>query len=278
MKFPQIPKDSILLTPVLHPAPLPVLKPKAKGSLRVATFNAHFGRNIAKVGQAFLNNPNLALADVILLQEIEHRSGEKTSSASQLAKRLGLNFAYTAVRRLSLGRGTHGLAILSRLPINSTTVIKLPVYPLLRFRPRLAVCSEVDFLGKKIKIYNVHLNGPLNYAKRILQLRDVLVDISLQNKSDTVILGGDFNTIPLMTLAGTMIPLFYDDQKNKFHLFLKKHGFMTNCEEIGYTMRRGFVRFQLDGIYPKNAKVAAFGIERSIKLSDHFPMWADIKV
>jgi len=246
--------------------------------VRVATFNVHFGRNLASIAKAFAKNPNLAIADIIFFQEIENHRNQSRSQTKQLARALGLNFIYVPSRILGFGRGTHGLAILSRFPLVSTEAIKLPVYKILRMRPRVAIASEVEIFGKKIKIYNVHLNGPLNYNERIKQMQTVIDHIKNGKGGQPVIMGGDFNTIPLMTLANTMIPIFYHNQKRKFNSFLRKHGFRTDCEKSGRTGRRGLVMFQLDGIFPKNAEVGNFAVERSVKVSDHFPLWADIKI
>ncbi|MDE2312026.1 MAG: endonuclease/exonuclease/phosphatase family protein [Patescibacteria group bacterium] len=252
------------------------LRPKAAGSLRLATFNAHFGRQPRAIAQMFLNNPNLAECDVIVLQEVEQRVGEKSSRAAQIASLLGMRAIYVPARQLPFGRGSHGLAVLSHLPVRSATAIKLPVFPLLRTRPRVAVAFEVKFLGQKIKIYNVHLNGPLNYHKRLQQLRGVIEVVGRERAARPQILAGDFNTIPLTTLASTMIPVFYNNQKKKLRAFLKAEGFETASQAVGHTSSWGLVKFQLDGIYPKRARLVQFAVERKIKVSDHFPLWADI--
>lgn len=262
---------------------LPKIKPtkimqKPPGCIRVATFNVRFGRRVSEIAQSFKQHSNLAQADVILLQEIEQRSQEIIPRVTRLAKLLNMDYVYVPSRRLPLLRGTHGAAILSRLPLQAATAIRLPVYPLLRLHPRVAISAELDFLGRKIKIYNVHLNGSLNYKKRAAQLSEVIKHIYRDENNQPVILGGDFNTIPLVTLAGTSIPLFYSNQKKKLHAFLKSRGFETSCQHAGHTSRWGLVQFQLDGIYPKNGKVAQYGVERQIRLSDHFPLWADIRV
>ena len=251
---------------------------KAPGCLRLVTFNVRFGRKIAEIAHSFKNYPNLAQADVILLQEIEDHHKEKTPRAAHLAKLLQMDYVYVPSRRLPLSRGTHGSAILSRWPLREATAIRLPVYRFLRLHPRVALSAELDFFGRKIKIFNIHLNGSLNYKKREAQLNEIVKLIDRDNSRKPVILAGDFNTIPLLTLADTSLPIFYSNQRKKLHAFLKRRGFETNRLRAGHTSRWGLLRFQLDGIYPKNARVAQFGVERQVRLSDHFPLWADIKV
>ncbi|HYV33672.1 MAG TPA: endonuclease/exonuclease/phosphatase family protein, partial [Candidatus Limnocylindria bacterium] len=249
--------------------------PKPEGCIRVATFNIHFGKNLTAVAEALKNNRNLALCDIILIQEIEDRFDEVSSRALGLAKLLGMEVVYMPGRRLPMNLGTHGNAILTRLPLLETKAIKLKVYKLLQLRPRVAMATTVLVAGKKVRIFNVHLNGSLNYEKRVLQLDEVFKQILVNGGEEPTILAGDFNTIPLLTLAGTVVPIFYKNQKKKFDLFLKNKGFDINCQKAGHTMKRGLLRWKLDGIYPKNAKVEQFGVERSIKVSDHFPLWAD---
>lgn len=250
---------------------------KLKAHLRVATFNVRFGKYPEKIAQVFLENFNLRQADVILIQEIEDHKKEKQSRAERLAKYLGMNFMYIPSRWLPLKRGTHGVAVFSRLPFTSAEAIRLPVYRVLSFHPRVAAAAEIKFLGKKIKIYNVHLNGSLNYRKREEQLKAVIDQIKEEDSGQPFVLAGDFNMIPLVTLADTSVPLFYSNQKKKLHKLLLNFGFDTACEAAGHTTKWGAVRFQLDGIYPKNCRIAAFGVERGVKISDHFPVWADIE-
>jgi len=269
------------LNTVIFPRPKKVkFYNKPENCLRLVTFNVHFGQDISAIVDVFKQNSNLAQADIILLQEIEHHTKESMPRAAQIAKALRLDFVYVPARKLSLNRGTHGLAILSKLPLSGTKAIRLPVYKLLRLRPRVAVGTTVEIFGKKIKIYNVHLNGPLNYHKRVLQLRAVLNHIYQDVENQMTVLAGDFNTIPMVTLAGTHLPLFYSNQKKKLNVYLKSMGFDTRCQSVGHTyvFKKGLARFQLDGIYTKSAPLVQFGLERSVKVSDHFPLWADIKI
>lgn len=256
----------------------PAVFAKPQNCLRVATFNAHFAKNVTAIAQAFARNANLAAADIILIQEIEHLTKENATRASRLAKLLNMDYVYVPSRRLLLMRGTHGTAILSRYYLRNAKAIRLPVYPLLRLHPRVALCAEVQYNGRKVKIYNIHLSGSLNYRQRASQLDAVLKHIRRQNTREPVILAGDFNTIPLLTLVGTSIPLFYSNQRKKLHAFLGRQGFISSGRYIGHTSNWGLARFQLDGIYARGAAFSQSGIERSIKISDHFPLWADIKI
>ncbi len=67
---------------------------KAPGCIRVATFNVHFGRNPTAIAQLFKANENLAQADVVLLQEIEHRTREKLARTAKVARAMKWNYVY----------------------------------------------------------------------------------------------------------------------------------------------------------------------------------------
>lgn len=251
--------------------------PKTPDCIRVVTLNVHFGKDTDKIAQSLKGNPNLAEADIIMLQEIEAHRSEGAVRAARIARALKFKFVYAPARDIFLKRGTHGLAILSRKPLRKVRIIKLPLYKLLlRSRPRIALAATAILHGKKIKLYNVHLDTTLNLNERVAQVQKVLGELD-QAETDPVVLGGDFNMIPLL-LVGRGVPVFYSNQKKKFHAFLRKQGFETKCETSGYTLRRGMVRFQLDGVYTKNASIIQSRVERSVRVSDHFPLWADILV
>ncbi len=263
---------------------LPKRKPvkimaKPPGCLRVATFNVHFGKKVLAIAEALRYNPNLAQADIILFQEIEHHAKEIVSRAAKIARVLGMEHSYVPARKLQLKNGTHGIAILSRQPLRGAQTISLPYYinfPL-RHKPRIALRVEINFVGKAVSIYNIHLDTTLNSRERLAQLQTVMNDIYLQAGKSAIILGGDFNTAPLFFL-GRMIPVFYSNQKKKLRTYLKSVGFDTRCQTVGRTMRQGGMYFQLDGIYTKTAPVVQFAVEKSVRVSDHFPLWADIKI
>jgi endonuclease/exonuclease/phosphatase family metal-dependent hydrolase len=246
------------------------------GCIRVATFNVHFGKDSAAIAGLFKENENLAQVDVLLIQEIEHRTKEKLARTARVARALGWNYVYVPNRELNRGRGTHGIAVLSHMPIENTAPIQLPFYPTPQPRPRVAVGFEVTVNGKPVKIFNVHLSGALNFEERIQQLATVVQSTGTVG-STPVILGGDFNTVPLLMLGRT-VPVFFSNQKEKVYAYLEDAGFATTCRAAGHTFRVGPARFQLDGVYAKNAAVVKFGVERGRRISDHYPLWADVRV
>lgn len=277
LKLPQFSAGSVLWEKFINLQSETLFVPKPAGCVRVVTFNAHFGKDPSAIAWLFKHNANLNQADVILLQEVEEIRGEKVSRVTKLARALKCEYIYEPARELRLRSGTHGIAILSRLPVRPLATIPLRYFELpLRHRPRIALKAEVTAGGGKVVIYNVHLDATLNHRERLAQLADVLDDAQ-QHDKEPVVVGGDFNTVPLL-LLGRAVPVFYSNQKKKLYAYLKRRGFETRCQAAGHTLRSGIVRFQLDGIYTKRAPVIQCAVERSMRVSDHYPLWADVKI
>jgi endonuclease/exonuclease/phosphatase family metal-dependent hydrolase len=248
---------------------------KRSGTLRVVTFNVHYARKPIKIAEAIQKNPRLSEADIFLLQEVEFHEKEIIPRAEAIASQLGFHYVYAPARDIP-AIGSHGLAIVSRVKLEHTEIIKLPHYNILRPRTRIALLGTATIAGSKINICNVHLDTTLSFPRRIEQIGEVVQKL-LKIPHGKIVLGGDFNTIPMKTVANKL-PIFFENQKKRLHQYLSMQGFSTTTERIGYTLGRGLVRFQLDGIYTKNLNIIQSGVERSVKVSDHKPLWIDIKL
>lgn len=249
--------------------------------LRIATFNVFYGKDPSAISKAIKENENLSKADVILLQEIEAHPHETKARALQMAEFLDMRCIYTPARESTEKgvdeAGSHGLAILSKEKIKEFEVVPLSYFNLrYNSRKRVAVNAILEIEGKEVQISNVHLDNRLNIKDRILQIKDVLQKLQ-SHRVQAVVMAGDFNTVPFFWL-GRVIPIFYSPQRKKFNRFLREEGFDTHMEEAGHTMAHRFLKLSLDSIYTKGVKVNKFGIERTVKVSDHWPVWVDIEV
>lgn len=242
-------------------------------TIRVVTYNTHFGANTAAISRLFRQNKNLAAADVIFFQEIEDHPHELKSRAEKIAQDLNMNCFYAPARPKKLG--THGVATLSKFPLEQNLVIELPYFKLiLNPRRRVAVVSQILAGNKKITLCNVHLDARLNASQRIKQM-DFAVQMLKQNSFENVILGGDFNTHPLL-LAGNMVPVFYQNQYKWLHLYLLASDFRYFSKPTTRTMRRWPVF--LDHIYTNTLPIINSGVEIKTRASDHNPVWADVNI
>lgn len=248
--------------------------------IRIATFNVFYGKDPNRIASAIKNNPNLKDADIFLLQEIEAHADEAKERAQAIADDLGLQCVYAPARESGKETklfGTHGIAILSRFPIKEFQVVPLREYDLrYNTRKRIALNAVLEIDNQLVQVCNVHLDLRINIKDRLDQINDVLKKLD-SHHIQKIILGGDFNTVPIYW-AGRVIPIFYSNQRSRFHKFLKGAGYQTRLSDIGHTMEQKIVKFSLDSIYTKGVEISGFGVERDVSVSDHKPVWADIEL
>jgi len=243
--------------------------------IRIVSFNVHYAKKPSSIAQAILANSKLAAADVILLQEVEYHLAEGRGRADKIAENLSMECVY-APARIRGANGTHGLAVLSRLPVLEVEIVPLPFFRLaFRSRRRIALRVVVETSSGPVQIYNVHLDTTINAAHRLDQLRAVIENFQNHTQLPTVI-AGDFNTIQARFLM-RKVPIFFADQRKKITAYLSQHGYSTRRIR-GYTMKQGLIRFRLDGIYVNGPQIVDSGVERSVKISDHAPIWVDLSI
>jgi len=245
--------------------------------IRIVSFNVKLGERLDELTASLRENPVLRNADVLLLQEIESFREEGASRARTLAEILQWNFVYAPARRQERkGRmGTHGLAILSRFPLQDIQIISLPQYNLrVNTRRRIALAAIVNLPGGALRLYNLHLDTRINAGQRLEQLRPV-VEAAQAETAPVVVIGGDFNTNPFRW-AASLFPWFRSNQAKAVDNYMAESGFSTPLRKSGSTARRGILRFRLDALYVKGTGVRGHGVERSAKGSDHYPLWVDL--
>src|SRR3990170_2059056 len=131
--------ESGLQPEVGHLLPPPPAVPQ---TLRVASFNVHYGDDVPALLASLRSNQALSRADVLLLQEIEGHKSEGSSRTRRLA---------------------------------DVEVLPLPRYDLgRRTRRRIALGVTVDVGGQPLRIYNLHLDTRINVQDRLAQLRPVV--------------------------------------------------------------------------------------------------------
>jgi endonuclease/exonuclease/phosphatase family metal-dependent hydrolase len=135
-------------------------------------------------------------AEVVGLQEVDRRWGERTGFAdqpAQLADRLGMQvvFAPNDVVDGPVPR-QYGTAILTRLPIRSSSHTLLPKGGE-REEQRGLLEAVVDVRGVAVRVMSVHLESG-SAASRLLQAR--VVARHVERSAEPVLLLGDLNGTP----------------------------------------------------------------------------------
>lgn len=190
--------------PTPSAASLPAIAPAPAGALRVLVYNIHAGKDAAGAPRIaeLADFVRASGADVVLLQEVDQgtrRSGGVNQPA-ELATRTG--FAFSFGRTIDYDGGRFGIAILSRGPIVSSSMIPLDGAPPAggdnsRHEPRGALRVVVDAPQGRVTLIDTHLDAFGGNAWRE-QEADSLVRIvaAARAAGETVIVGGDFNSTP----------------------------------------------------------------------------------
>jgi len=237
--------------------------------LRVMTFNVH-GEPGDVIAGALRSDRALRDADLIMLEEVhrDDRTGDWCSGACRLARQLGFHAVFAPGH--DNGRGSDGVAILSRAPITSAQVIELPYFDVhFNSGRRVALAATVNLGDRPITVYAVHLDNRLTAGDRRTQVMPVLLHAARQRTP--IIMAGDFNTNPF-TWISHVLPILTTTQDNRLEALVRQHGLSTPLEDSGPTSR--FLGMKLDAIYTRGFETVRFATSNAKEISDHLAVWA----
>lgn len=222
--------------------------------------------------------------DLCIFQEVDlgARRTHGEDVAQELAKTFGMNYTFAAeFRELSQstaeGPAYHGQAILTRLPIRSSRILRfthqsgfwqprpwlISSLPIMQRRVggRIALVNELDRNGNLLVVYNLHLESRTTEHGRLLQLDEVLADAQKYPAGTSVIVAGDLNTMsrhsPLVTrMRDAGYGSCFGDRRIRTHIIIGA----------------------LDWIFVRGP-ITCEGAEvhRDFHASDHFPISADLR-
>jgi endonuclease/exonuclease/phosphatase family metal-dependent hydrolase len=258
------------LAPELGTVPAQAVVPDR---LRLATWNVHFGEDAEGLAANILASSDIASADVLLIQEMEAYPDEPVTRTRRFAEALGMSWVW-APARVQNG-GTHGIALLSRFPLENAAVMQLPfIDTAYQPRQRNAVSADVVVGDTRIRIVNVHLDVRIGPVDRIRQMRPTILGLG-----DPVVLGGDFNSNPWAWIENT-VPLTGTeavvgmDQAMILDDYLFEQGFAGAMPADTATMRIP-VDMRIDNLYSRGLPIVRAGVEH-VDGSDHWPVWTEL--
>jgi endonuclease/exonuclease/phosphatase family metal-dependent hydrolase len=143
--------------------------------------------------------------DILLLQEVGHRSLDGEAFVATLSERLQFHSVYAPANPIG-DTHTQGLAIVSRYPLDHVRVLPL-TYHHLRFRSRcrIALVATMAMPAGPVHLVNLHLDTRINSKDRLAQLAPVLEAVDSKVPQ---LIGGDFNTMNIRWFR-TMWPLVF---------------------------------------------------------------------
>jgi endonuclease/exonuclease/phosphatase family metal-dependent hydrolase len=246
--------------------------PPTSGEFRVVSYNIRWrsGDDLKKLIQLFREDAEIGNATVLALQEVDRnkkRSG-KTNTAKLLADELGLYYAWAAPPPAKPNEEEEtGVALLSVHPLKKIQRIVLPNEGP-NHRRRVALGASIQMGNQEVRVYSAHAETRISMEKKLQQMNALLLDLKQHAPNSPAVIMGDLNTwqrdaarktIKLFTDAGLTSP--FGSQKT----FLRKVFFVP-------------IDLRLDWIWLRGLEPTGFGIDREITISDHFPLWATLKI
>jgi len=227
--------------------------------IKIISYNIAWSANVDEAITEMKHYEELENADLILLQEMALDGVEK------MARELNYNYIYCPGSIHYVHESDIGNAILSKWPLSEGEKVIFPHKQSWNDRIRTATVATAKVKGHSIRVYNVHTATVLmSERKQLDQLACVLEDV--HDSDEMIIVGGDFNT----ARPGSV---------DKVHQLFLNAGFFYATRDAGYTVKAfGIVPFTLDHIYTRGLNVVDCGTVSQAKASDHFPLWASVRL
>lgn len=197
-------------TPGRDPAPA-----RDPTRVRAVHWNIEHGNRYPQIERALLENPELAGADLLTLNEADlgmARAGNR-DVAAELAAALGLHAVWAPLFletthgrdddvREAAGRGNQeslfGLAILSRWPIGPARIVELPSPVRFQYDTEgmfgrfIALVASIERPTGRFVAVSLHLEVHRTRGHRAAQMRVLLEQ--LREERRPIVMGGDFNS------------------------------------------------------------------------------------
>lgn len=249
--------------------------------------------------------------DVVLLSEMDHgmaRTKQRHTTAA-MAEALGMHYAYgVEFYEIGLGGpterhfcdddfnalGWHGNAILSKVPFERVTMIRLddhghwfseeagadPEQP--RLGGRMAIAAVVNTQGGPMCLVSTHLESNADGPHRARQMAILLAGVDQFAPDMPVLIGGDLNT-------GNHAPPDFDWRKEPLFPLAEEKGYSWKFTADGPTTRPSLISphpdrvMKLDwfagrGLVPVKSGVLSSISASGTPLSDHDAVWCHARL
>ncbi len=243
-------------------------------TLKIVSYNIRWrtGTQLDEIAH-WIKASEAPTASIIGLQEVDRakKRTNRENNARVLAESLGMYYAWAGPQSPAKSKAREeetGVALLSPYPLeNITRLVLTNEGP--GGRSRVALGATIKIGRTMLRVYSVHAETRLPMWRKIDQFRVVLDDLAKSPEGTAAIVLGDFNAweLPaidavrkLFTDAGFITPV-PDDEST----YLKK--------VLGFDLK-----LKLDWIWVRGMMPQAYGIDRQLKVSDHFPVWVNVKM
>ena len=243
----------------------------AKQEVKIVSYNIRFrsGKELKKMISLLHNDPELGGAAILGLQEVDRRKKRSgnCNTTKMIAEELGMHYAWAAPPAPEPDDEEEtGVAILSVYPLSDVRRIVLP-HEGPNGRRRVALGATVEVDGRKWRVYSAHAETRLAMKKKLEQFKAIMDDLA-QLPSDTpAIIMGDLNT-------------WESSADDKTHKLFSDAGWKTPFGGEATFKRKVLlvpIEMKLDWVWLRGLEAGSFGIDRTIELSDHWPLWTNVK-
>src|SRR5215207_5742710 len=238
-------------------------------SLKVVSYNIRWrgGEDLQRLIKLLREDPEIGGAHIIGLQEVD-RNKKRTgnvNTAHQMAEALGMSYAWAAPPDADKDEEEEtGVVLLSAFPLSDVERIVLEGEGP-DGRRHVAVGATV-FVGRApLRVYSVHAETRMPVEKKVGHWRSVLEDLKRFPDARGAIVLGAFNTIK------------QKDVKAARKLFAGA-GFTTPFADDKTTWKTFIIKLKLDWFWLRGLDATSYGIDKSVDLSDHWPLWAHVKL
>ena len=244
----------------------------APAQLKILSYNIRWrsGDDLKNMIKLLKDDPEIGGASILALQEVDRakkRSGNN-NTAKVIADELGLHYAWAAPPSAKPSDEEEtGVAILSVYPLSDVKRIVLP-NPGPGKRRRVALGATIEIENRQWRIYSAHAETRIKFGKKLEQFKAVLDDLAHYPPNTPAMIMGDFNTwepnahdkvVKLFSDAGLKTP--FDGKKT----FKRRVLFVP-------------LELKLDWVWLRGLEAASCGIDREVEISDHFPLWTNVKM
>ena len=243
----------------------------APPEIKVVSYNIRWrsGEDLKKIIKLLREDPEIGGAAILGLQEVDRRKKRsgRNNTVKIIADELGLHYAWAAPPAPKpTDEEETGVAILSVYPLSDVRRIVLP-HKGPKGRRRVAIGATVEIDKRTWRVYSAHAETRIPFDKKLEQFKAILEDLAQYPTTMPAVVMGDLNTweagagrktIKLFADAGLKTP------------FGDKPTFRQRVMLIP-------IELELDWVMLRGLEPASYGIDRKIEVSDHWPLWTNVK-
>jgi endonuclease/exonuclease/phosphatase family metal-dependent hydrolase len=240
--------------------------------IKVISYNIRWrsGDDLQTLIKLLQEDPEIGCASILALQEVDRhkkRTGHN-NTAKTIADALGMYYAWAAPPTAKpTDEEETGVAILSFYPLSDVHRIVLP-NPGPGQRRRVALGATIDMPNGRWRVYSAHAETRITIGKKLEQYKAVLDDLAQFPAAMPAIVMGDFNTWE-PNVGGKVKKLFFDA------------GWKTPFADQSTFRRKVLfvpIELKLDWVWLRGLEAATFGIDKKVEVSDHFPLWTNVRM